>query len=325
MYDSFCPAPWKSLYFNTDSCKVCCANVKSLKLSPEEFLKSDFLQEIRTAFIKGEKHPSCSFCWKAESLGLQSIRNHQVSSYGNDTTPEIKHLELRASNLCNFECRMCNAESSSLIAGEVRTISDENFEEILKISEGLDKLYLTGGEPMLIKHYYTLLDHLIEQNKTDMKLMVYTNCSVYNQKFIDRISKFKCILQLSIDGVGLFAEAQRVGTDWNVVHGNVMKLISIGLPTSIHTTMTKINLLGVSSLVDFYLEVHKKNPRTNFSIHTAHYPENLAFYNLDSSLFDRAIEQLDLAINKLRSDKFDLVRRELVHIKQTLEKKKNDV
>ena len=230
--NNFCPAPWNSLYYNTDTASVCCVNSHRVKSSPKEFLSSRFVTNLREAISKNERHESCSACWKADDLGLQSIRKHYVNRYKEH--PSLAHMELRASNLCNFECIMCDAESSSVIAGEVRNITDDNWNELLQLMSSVKTLFLTGGEPMLIKKYYDLFDYM----DPSISLNVFTNCSVLNQKFIDRIVKLNTTLHLSIDGVGQFAEKQRVGTKWSTVKENVLTLIQLPIKTEIHTTLT---------------------------------------------------------------------------------------
>ena len=67
----------------------------------------------------------------------------------------------------------------------------------------------------MIKECYEILDFIIEQNLTDtVTLELYTNCSVYNLEFINRMLKFKKVnFVMSIDGTEKTAEYQRHGTN----------------------------------------------------------------------------------------------------------------
>ena len=264
MTNFFCPAPWKAIYSHVNEMAVCCASTRKFEISPKEFLASDYLLKLREKFLRGEIDDTCTYCVNAEANGSQSIRQHFIERYGEDTKENLSHMELRASNLCNFQCKMCDADSSSLIAGNIKTVSTDNWQEILGLSENLKSLTLTGGEPMIIKQYYQLLDHLIEKNKTNIILRIYTNCSSYNPIFIEKILKFRTVLHLSIDGVMETAESQRIGTDWDIVRDNVSKFISLPIGIVFHTTFTSINILDVFSLSKYFVEMNKLKPKLFF-------------------------------------------------------------
>lgn len=281
-----------------------------------EFLNSDYLKNLKEKFLKNEYDDTCSGCKRLEDKGLQSIRSHFFNMYGDSTTEKLTYMELRASNLCNFECKMCDAKSSSLIAGKVFSISDEDFDEIKKLAENLKVLTLTGGEPFLIKHYYSLLDHLIEKQKTDIRLRIYTNASVYNQLFIDKILKFNSALDLSIDAVGEVAEQQRVGTKWNVVNSNIEKFLALPLPIKFHTTLTSISILGVDKLAEYFQEILQRYPNCNFTVHTAIKPAALSIINMIDSA--DAIASIDRAMPFLDNIKFNQFKNQLVQYRNML-------
>lgn len=317
----FCPAPWRSIYYHLNKSAVCCISSKKFDMSPIEFLNSDYLADLRTKFLNNEFDDTCITCKRHEDAGLQSIRHHMINLYGVTTDPVVDYMELRASNLCNFQCRMCNADNSSLIAGEVRTISDKDWDEILKISENLRFLTLTGGEPMLIKHYYQLLDHLVEKNKTGMELRIYTNASVYNPVFIEKMLKFRTILNLSIDGVGETAANQRVGTDWDTVKQNIYKFLELPVLIKFHSTLTTISIKDIHSLAEFFVEIANSNPRCNFCVHTAVTPPSLSIYNIKKEDADIANDSIDKALSILKDARFYQLKAQLISYKSIIKNK----
>lgn len=290
-------------------------------MSPNEFLNSDYLADLKEKFLRDEFDETCVGCKRLEDAGLQSIRQHMIAMYGEDITPKIDYMELRTSNLCNFECRMCNADNSSLIAGEVRNISENDWAEILSLSENLRFLTLTGGEPLLIKHYYQLLDHLISKNKTDVELRIYTNASVYNPIFIEKMLKFKTIVNLSIDGVGESAAIQRVGTDWNVVSENIRKFLSLPVKVKFHSTFTALSIVNVDKLAEYFVDIAKENPHCGFSAHTAMLPKDLSIYNIDHATAVIARESIEKALSILIDPKFGQLRNQLVSYRNIIDKK----
>lgn len=314
----FCPAPWKAIYSHVNEMAVCCASTRKFKISPKEFLASDYLLKLREKFLRGEIDDTCTYCVNAEANGSQSIRQHFIERYGEDTKENLSHMELRASNLCNFQCKMCDADSSSLIAGNIKTVSTDNWQEILELSENLKSLTLTGGEPMIIKQYYQLLDHLIEKNKTNIILRIYTNCSSYNPIFIEKILKFRTVLHLSIDGVMETAESQRVGTDWDIVKDNVLKFISLPVGIVFHTTFTSINILDVFSLSKYIVEMNKLKPKLFFVAHSVAIDHELSLLNLDDTSKKIAIDNINSSIEILDDACFIKFKNELISIKKLL-------
>ena len=319
MSSFFCPAPWKSLYSHTNEMAVCCVSTRKFKMSPKEFLASEYLTELREKFLKGEVDDTCSRCVDAEKNGLHSIRKHFLERHGNSTTEKLDYIELRASNLCNFQCKMCGPDSSSLIAGSINTVTDSNWKEILELSDNLKSLNLTGGEPFLIKQYYELLDHLIEKNRTDIKLKIYTNCSTYNPIFIKKILKFRSVLHLSIDGIGATAQLQRTGTDWDTVNSNILKFIKLPVGIVFHTTFTSLNITDVFALSKYFIEMNKLKSKLFFVAHSVDDSHELNLLSLDHESKRVAIDNITNSLEILKDECFIKFKDELISIKKMLE------
>jgi len=316
MNSNFCPAPWTSIFYQIDSASVCCVNKTKIKISPNEFKNSNYVKNLQKDFLLNKKPNSCISCWKAESAGLQSIRQHMLRNYDAANANEYNHMELRASNLCNFKCIMCNKDDSSEIAKEVRNISDFDWQEIIEISKNLKTLILTGGEPMLIKRYYELLDYLDK----DIRLIIFTNCSVYNPKFIDKMLTFNNVkLQLSIDGVEETAEFQRLNSNWLTVKNNAIAFNKLPVDIAVHITITKHNIVDIERLIDFILELYNINNKITANAHCVFNPQILHFTNISSDQIENVIKQIDASIAKLSV--FDVLQQQLLSIKNSLLKR----
>lgn len=320
MSDFFCPLPWKGIFVHTNKTQVCCAASKSFyNMSPNEFLNSDYLKELREKFLRGEIDDTCSYCVHSEKNGLQSIRQHAIKLLGTDTTPQLEYIEMRASNLCNFSCEMCNSENSSLIGGEVENISQDDWQQILDNSKHLSNVILTGGEPFLIKRYYELLDYLLENNKADIAVRVYTNCSVYNPTFIKKLVSFKeCQLNMSIDGIERTAELQRTGTNWKVVDSNIRKFMKLPINLKFHTTLTNLNILDIDRLVKYFIEV-SRDREVSFTAHSIVNPHHMVISNLQPRLKDIATRSIDRAVDLMVDSKFDQLKNELLKNRQIIQ------
>ena len=313
--NNYCSLAYSGLFYHNNSAASCCA-MKTRPSSPIEYNNSEETRQLRQDFIDGLKPEPCRNCWAKEEHGHKSIRSYFMEP--RDHT-KVTHLELRESNLCNFSCRMCDGSSSNIIDKEVKAnpqlnrfvrsyeenkpTSDENWQQILDMAKDLESVILTGGEPMLMKRYYDFLDHLIAIGKHDIKLFIYTNGSVYNPLFVERLKKFPNLaLFFSIDAVGKVAEYQRHGTDWNIVRANILRYAELPIKIKLHSTLTVYSILGVSQLADFFVELKTSPINAKFMPFTAHFakePAGTSFINLNYELRQMAIKQIDEALEKL--------------------------
>lgn len=342
--NTFCSAPWIGMYYHTDQISPCCymRTNENLVMTPNEYRNSEWLKSLKQEFLDGKRPSVCKPCWEKEDRGLQSVRT-KWPTHNPDNGEKITWLEIRESNLCNFKCRSCNPNDSSLVQKEIEenpelipwfpkkttmdsNISDEAWSQILDLSIGLESLTLTGGEPMLIKRYYDLLDHLIANGRNeDLILRVYTNCSVWNPIFMEKFLKFKrAELKLSIDGVGKSAEYQRHGTKWDIVRENVFKFAELPISIGTHSVLSAYSLLTLSSLTDFLLEIvnypDRKANLINFSAQAISTPASIQYNNLNVDLRIRAIKEIDEALKKIESkpETFRILINELVAVKSQL-------
>jgi len=352
----FCPAPWNGMYAHLNNTLPCHTNINGQKLTPSEYLNSDFLKSLKEDFVAGKVPPSCVICKRREDLGIRSTRQSAFrkidetdpdkymefhkEDFTIDTPTVIKRLELRTSNLCNFKCRMCNSASSSELARETKenpilrqfnTSKEEEVEYTVESSldelkglalEGIRTLCFTGGEPMLIKQYYDFMDILIERNLTEnIRLDLFTNCSVYNPKFIERMMKFKSVrFVMSIDGIEKVAEYQRKGTDWKTVEKNIYTFSEMGEPIQLffNTAISPYVLLDAAAHARFLMKLYEINPGIRTKCYATVNPEALHFRNMDIETRKRAIEQIDQAFEILTVNNFDILKKEYRDIKKHL-------
>jgi len=264
-----------------------------------------------------------------------------------DTPSHIRRLELRFSNLCNMKCRMCDETSSSewalekkkhnLSPSSVNNIGgfqDTNSTHVIRITEDkidalknvellthLQRVCFTGGEPLLIKEYYDYMDFLIDSGlnkQTDIEL--FTNCSVYNPLFVDRLNKFKHVeLTMSLDGVGKTAEYIRHGMPWSTIQKNVLKFNSLPKPIKLYVNVaiSGYTLLDVSSLAKFLMQLYETNPTIGIKCYTVLMP-GLRFQCAPIHLQKVMLAQMEEAIETLNVPNFDIFRNELINLRTEL-------
>jgi sulfatase maturation enzyme AslB (radical SAM superfamily) len=183
-----------------------------------------------------------------------------------------------------------------------------NMEQIKTIAKNLDVLYLTGGEPMLIKEYHDIFDYLIE-NKYHEKIMlqITTNGSIFNPKLMEKIIQFKSIrIVLSIDGINEVGDYQRHGSSWETVKKNFYSYLDLPkIEIVVNSVSSGYTILDMSNLVNFLIETRQNKRDFNWSLWRAVTPTQIDFSLLNKDLTDRALEQVQLSLTKLLSSKFN--------------------
>jgi len=285
--------------------------------------------------------------WNYYNVGPEPEYEDQwfANKFTVDSPTVPTRIEFRFSNLCNMKCRMCDETSSSVWAAEklehnitpdkagshiersvipivkTETLSIEGLKD-LSFLASVNKVCLTGGEPFLIKEYYDYLDFLIEHKFNErMEIELYTNCSVYNPLFIDRLSKFKRVeLVMSLDAVGKSAEYIRSGTDWPKVENNVRRLNQLPAPfvVEVTTAISAYSLMDFAAHAKFLMELYTANPSIGLKCYNVTSPPGMHFNNLPKQLRSKAIEQIDQAVEILAAPNYLVLVTELLNVRKGL-------
>ena len=223
------------------------------KSTMEQVWNEQPLRDMRKNMLADQKSVQCTKCYEQEANGFFSMRNDANRNYGHHiaevdqtkedgTHPEfkIRYWDVRFSNLCNFSCRSCGPIFSSNwyndhvklynrkpdvlgrdMARVEYTAGDEDamLEQMLPHIPYLEQVYFAGGEPLIMKEHYFMLEKLIEHGKTDIRIQYNTNFSElrYKDKHVfDYWKHFKNVsIGASLDASGARAELMRKGTNWS--------------------------------------------------------------------------------------------------------------
>ncbi len=296
--DSVCMLPWIHLYVNPQGqIGTCCEFNEQHELGNlttntiPSIVNGERLKLIRTQMLSGQRPSICSTCWIKEDNNLPSQRAHANKKYGkyrdiiNETLPDgtvenfkLRHLDFRASNVCNLKCRMCSGKFSSRIAYEEKNLYNSHAYIDLKLTNdqiqqtldyleseinNLDTVYFAGGEPLIMEEHYLILDLLLKYNKTDTKITYNTNLTqlIYKKyNIIDYWQKFNNIsVGASIDLHGAQAMYVRGGTDYQQLEDNYYKIkdyVNFSITSCVHF----LNVFNLPTLQKIWIEQHKLTP-----------------------------------------------------------------
>lgn len=239
---------------------------------------SDIANPNRFADLKNTNKPeACNICHKKESQGLHSYRQLFQRKFDN-TKSGIQFLDFRHSNQCNLKCRYCNPHFSNQWARELNypiTLMQAPIEQYYDslLTTNLIDLYWCGGEPLIIKEHYDVLERLINQGLSkNIGLRYNTNFTAIqykDKKLIDLWKNFKSVnLLISLDAVGQELNYIRSGSDWNIISKNIDALLlqkdSISnLTVAFATTLSILNVWFLPAL---YAYAQSKNIPVTLSL-----------------------------------------------------------
>ena len=325
--DSFCIYPWINLRISTlGDISPCCKfdvsefnenininNIKDIYLGKK-------MSELRQAFRNGIKPVKCNACWKAESAGLESMRQrakykfrdiYYRLNYQTDSFDNLQIFDLSLGNVCNLSCRICNHAASSTITkldhtfGRLSTQrlielkqavnwseSDEFWNQLLNTAQNLKYLDLYGGEPLMSKNHFNFLRKLIDLGVAkNIQIDYNSNGTVYSEKFFNLWDHFKSVkISFSIDDIEDRFEYQRNGANWLQVNENIKKYCAKVTDKFIIDIFPTINIQNVYYLPELLFWAQTFNIQLTFGI--LDYPDFLSIQNIPANARTAIITKL---------------------------------
>jgi radical SAM protein with 4Fe4S-binding SPASM domain len=332
-HDTFCALPWVNLSTDVNgSLRPCCKfaqpeptneyQLPNMKEGSLDVLWNDQrFQNLRQAFLDGKKPKECQSCWDEEAAGMPSFRvqwakdkkiNTGGIEFGPIATQGPRAMDLKLNNVCNLKCRICGPQASSTFLKEYQERFDIKIEDgtywlsnkilgtanedvILQWAQDLIHLEITGGEPMASPENIKVLELLINSGRAEhISILLNTNGTLYNKKFLDLLVKFKEItLCISVDDLGERLEYERYPTEWNTVQDNIKKFIALKAEHSnlFLTLCPTVSVFNVYYLPEYLQWARSMNMFTYFNI--LHYPPSHSIKNLPNTLKDIVSSRLD--------------------------------
>lgn len=316
--ETMCAIPWSNLEIQSSgTIAPCCMFRGSVGHIQKDTLTDVFygtqMKNLRTAFLNGEKPGGCKNCWDKESKGLTSIRQHNAKRLKEKFVtdflynPTISHLDIKFQNTCNFKCRICNAESSSLYAAEqakyagiplapqLKWSEDPSFiEQINKLLPNITNIDMFGGEPFLIKKFAETLKTAVDQGYAkNIRLHYNSNGSTWPEHLIEYWPHFKCVdIHFSIDAIGKRAELQR-GGHWPDIEANILRIKNLNFQNMSLSIMPAISAMSIY-YIDEVVDWAKKHDFQIFVSHVIN-PEGFSLNSLTT-------EARDLILKKHRNN-----------------------
>lgn len=238
-----------------------------------------------------------------------------------DTSKQkIEFMDLRYGNFCNLKCRMCGPTDSNkwyddlakLQNSDTPTFKDGSSEVTLhknkkgkldtdhfnwfknnnrywsnfeQYAPNAKKLYIVGGEPLIIPEHQESLQRLVDSGKSkNIEIEYNSNLTMVPNKLISLWEQFKQIrIGVSIDGIDEVFDYQRTPAKFSNVYKNMLSLQNndrINLKAWFAFTITPYNIFHLPEFMKWKLEksgLYKFNPisslRPLITQHMCHSPK----------------------------------------------------
>ena len=255
--------------------------------------------EKRAEMLQGNKPSECSYCWEVEDLGEISDRQTlavQFFKHNRDIVKEAteagigyvypKYLEISFTNKCQMACSYCGPVFSTMWEKEIEehgpyklsedynlihTPQIENSPYISKFWKWFPQAYkhlfvlrVTGGEPLLDKNTYKLLEYVKDNPKDGLTFHCNSNLMVTKERVARYINLVKDIpntrLYASIVSWGEQAEYIRHGLKVDHFEDNLIRILGNGIEVGIMCTFNFLSIFNIKEFIYKMAEMKQQFP-----------------------------------------------------------------
>jgi MoaA/NifB/PqqE/SkfB family radical SAM enzyme len=191
-------------------------------------------------------------------------------------------LDLKLGNICNLKCRICGSWSSSTFATEELANLEANqdrktnhhyqmlrqgawprenlkfWSEIAQVSEQIQYIEFTGGEPFMIQEHFDLLQALVDHGLAkNIEIHYNTNGTQWPEQAEEIWQYFRHVeVAFSIDDVGARFEYQRSNAVWSQVCDNIQRFRAmrerlLNMTLQICCTVNVFNVLYLEQVAEW--------------------------------------------------------------------------
>lgn len=255
-------------------------------------------------------------------------RFDEIAKSNPDDNVYPSYLEVSFSNACNFACAYCSPEISSKWMEDIKQNGPyptkhgahhlEYLQQVGKMPyrHNEDNPYvnafwkwfpdalphlkvfrITGGEPLMSKDTWKVLDYFIENPKSDLEIAINTNLGVPDElidRFIEKIRTLEPLVKkidvyTSLESTGAQAEYARDGLDYIKWKSNVSKMLEQISGQII--VMTTVNILSLPTFEQFIEDIMEFRRLHNHSFEYNRIPVSINYLrhppHLQCTLLDK--------------------------------------
>lgn len=303
----FCPIPWQGFQYNSNGDVLNC--IRSQR--PIGNLKDKGIHEILTENTETKQNMldekpglGCNVCYDIEEdkksfdvisdriFYLKELKEINLDHYDNVDNFDLRKIDIRWSNSCNFGCVYCSPDYSSRLAKELKIkVAEPPAERVAELKKfvfdnahQLKHVYLAGGEPLLMKENLELLEILQERNPF-VNIRVNSNLSKTGTPVFDKVCEFRNVhWTVSVETMGKEFEYIRYGGLWHDFLENLNKITTLDHKITFNMLWFVLNYRSIFDCVDFLKDLGYHN--NSFVIGPILGPKWLDVRNLSDDILD---------------------------------------
>jgi len=255
----------------------------------------------------------------------------------------MSFIDIRLGNQCNLKCIMCSPTDSNKWYDDYNQIWGDKFftdsgkkiqlvfdkkgklkpreniyiwnenahlwSQMEKNINKLRRIYIVGGEPLLIAKHYDFLEQCINKEAAKKLVLDYnSNITIIPSKAWKIWKRFKkVIIGISIDGIGSINNFIRYPSTWNKIERNLFLLDNAKGNFVLHITATisLLNIWHLPEMIEYFIRSNYKkiNSRGGCSLlmspHPAHRPPYLNINILEGEFKEKIEKRFNFYKNKL--------------------------
>lgn len=288
---------YNGLTYSCHHCTSHPIDVDAIRKDPGALTNTDYIRERRQEMLDGKRPNECGYCWEKEDAGEVSDRKlksdqfmYQMDIDADKTFSSLeaypKILDVAFTNTCNFACSYCGPQNSSKWADDIRrhgeydtayrkttlaklektTVPNREDNPYVEafwqwweqgLADNVERLTITGGEPLLSKETYRVLERMIQEDRK-LQININTNLCVPEanwQRFVGVLGQLDRLISVSVslESVGKAAEYSRHGLEYDRFMENLE--IIIANPYVAVNMVTTNNALSYTSMPGFLRHV----------------------------------------------------------------------
>jgi organic radical activating enzyme len=268
---------------------------------------------------------------------LEEIKNKHW-----DDNVDPSYVEVNFSNVCNFKCSYCAPHISSQWMEEIEKFgpypTDDRFNNLEWIKQQnqmpipnrehnpyveafwqwwpsmytkLQHFRITGGEPLLSRNTFQVLDYIIDNPNPNLEFSINTNMNPPDEIFEKFLARIQIIIEKKlVKKFKLFTSAEahgqqcnyvRFGMDYDKWLSNIHKVYQ-AIPDIEFTIMSTYNILSIHSYPQFLDDIlqikrkfgsadHDRNPML-LDIPYLRFPQHQTIFMADRDMVDLIYQQV---------------------------------
>ncbi|MDR4506546.1 MAG: methyltransferase domain-containing protein [Candidatus Scalindua sp.] len=215
-----------------------CKNVKELMHN----YANNFDMDYTRAWL--EVHTLLKDLIRSEFLTSEPVKRIEYTGRADFIrVDKLNELWIHTNNSCNLTCSHCLVNSSP---NEDKGLSTESIKMIIDeaLVLGTSRFYFTGGEPLMRKDIFELIDYVCNQKKSE--LIILTNGTLLMGETIEKLQQFdKKLLKIQISLDGSKPEINdplRGKGSFNLIVEGIKNIVGAGFSPTVTTVVTNSNV-----------------------------------------------------------------------------------